>query len=90
MTPLKDYYNEKISKLDKENKFKDISKLEIGNLAYVKGTSEKAFLIGFVKKIARVNVTLETTYGGWGGSDIILQELKVKKNEITQFVKPLK
>lgn len=91
MTPLKDYYNKKIEALDKVNVFEDISGLETGDFVYIKAMHGKSSaLTGFVKKIARVNVILETTYGGWSGQDVILQELKVRKERIAEFLKPIK
>jgi hypothetical protein len=87
-TPNKDLYKSRIDALDAENKLTDISKLSAGDFIHVPATKQSSGATGFVKKIGRTNVTIETQYGGWANADSSPMELTVKKSDIAQFAKP--
>jgi hypothetical protein len=85
MTPNKNYFYGKIDQLD-EVKYSDIKDVEVGDFVYVPRV--RGSITGFVKKVGRVNLILEAEYGGWADQDIHLLELKVRKDEVTQYMKP--
>ena len=86
MTPIYDAYQERIAAIDSTKEFKGSDGLEVGDII---GAYNNCQTRGFVKKISKVNVLIETTYGGWGGQDCMLMELKVPIKEIRAYYKPL-
>lgn len=88
-TPVKDEFNSRIDNLDKESKQSDVMNLSVGDYVNAKGERGKSSqVIGFVKKIGRTNVTLETFYQlGSSNDDGILQDITVKKSDIAEFYK---
>jgi flagellar motor switch protein FliM len=87
-TPNKDAWKERLGKLDKTN-LTDLDKLEVGDFVLIK-YHVRNNLTGFVKKISKINVIIETTYGGMGGNDVVFMELKEPKIFIKSFLKPKK
>lgn len=91
-TPLKDAYEKRMDSLDETKKYTDTSKLQTGDYVHIpeiKGV--RGGSTGFVKKIGRKNITIESPYGGWGGQDLIqIMDLQFSKEDVGQFVKPKK
>lgn len=87
MTPIKDAYRERVLSVDSTKEYKGADNLQVGDLigAYNNCTTQ-----GFVKKISKVNVLIETIYGGYADNDCELMELKIPIKEIRAYYKPLK
>jgi hypothetical protein len=75
--------------LMKKSKQSDVSKLGVGDYVNIPKTEKSGGLKGFVKKIGRTNVVLDTFYQlGSTADDGIMQEITVKKADIKEFAKP--
>lgn len=86
MTPIKDKYAERVENLDSKYEYRDMKNLTIGD--YI-GAYNNCQTRGFVKKVSKVNVLIETTYGGYADNDCELMELKIPISEIRAYYKPL-
>ena len=86
MTPIKDQYAERVENLDSKNEYRDMKSLAIGD--YI-GAYNNCQTRGFVKKISKVNILIETHYGGYGDNNCTLMELKVPISEIRAYYKPI-
>ena len=75
-------YNNRLAKLDLTEQT-ELYALSVGCYICVPRSARSSGVTGFVKKIGRVNVTIESIY-----MNSMLLELKVKKNNITKYLKP--
>ncbi len=87
-TPIKDAWKDRVDHVDTII-YDDVKLLEVGDFICIK-KERSAPLVGFVTKINRKLIHYDTTYGGWGGNDIIIMKMIAHKTEIYQFCKPLK
>lgn len=88
LTPLKDAYNAKLEQIDKSTRCED-SDIKIGYYAGFK-SKHGGIYIGFITKIARKFITIESPYGGWGDTDFIqIMHHKFEKSELIGYYKPL-
>lgn len=81
MKTYEDYMLE-YSKLIKENHCTNISLLKIGDFVNSKSPNSSVPLVGFVTKINRVNICIDTSYMG---NNIV--SLTIKKETIKEFIK---
>jgi hypothetical protein len=88
-TPVKNEYKSRIDNLDKESKQSDVSQLKEGDYVNVPRSEKSSGVTGFVKKVGRTNVVLDTFYQlGSTADDGIMQDITVKKSDIKEFIKP--
>lgn len=81
-TPNRDAWQERVNGIDVTKEYKDLSELKTGDVLLTKtGT------LGFVKKINPKKVIIESSYGGWNGTDIEILTLNINKNDIAVFKK---
>lgn len=85
-TPAADVYRDKLLQL-KHKPEATTNSIEVGDYIRVAGTEKKSGIEGFVKSVARKNIKIETTYGGWADSDVIMQEHTIAKSEVTALHK---
>lgn len=87
-TPLKDAYQKRISGLDNSKQFTDVKELAVGDYVAIEGDHNNTYY-GFVKKIGRKNITIESAYGGYADNDYIsIQELQFSLDKVKGFYKP--
>jgi hypothetical protein len=91
-TPLKDAWQKRIDALEPAEVYTDLTKLEVGDFIHIPLiTGKQSKITGFVKVIKRISVIIETSYGGWGDNDFLeIMELNYKKDQIKEFLKPIK
>jgi hypothetical protein len=86
-TPLKDAWNKRKENLNTDVKYTVATKLSIGDYVAIKGAANNIYT-GFVKKIGRTILTIESPYGGWADSDYIqIMDLKFPKADLQAFYK---
>lgn len=81
-TPIRDAYEERKRLIVLKNEEGDRVDIKTGDAILGQNKTQ-----GIVKKVGRVNVIIESPYGGYNGSDIMLLELKIKRSDIVRHLK---
>jgi plastocyanin len=88
-TPLRDEWQKRLDTLDKDKKYTADSTNIPQKGDYVLINNGRENYQGFVESIGSKNVSISSSYGGWGDSDYIsILKLNFPKSQITHFIKP--